>query len=130
MRRVLLGLGSASLLTLVLAGSAFAAHCTNESNPEGVGVHGTVLINPYTDATTFLGTNAAGRLTGGFVDVWLDFDQSGTVSAGDVQVEDDVFVVANHSFRSNPAMGEPAILPPVGAGMDPGGDGHGVGTGD
>ena len=77
---------------------------------------------------TFEGTNAADRLMGGFTDVYIDVDSSGTLSAGDVQLEDDVFLAANHSDHANPAQGVPAILPPILAGADPGGHGHGVGV--
>ena len=69
-------------------------------------------------------------MRGGFADVYIDEDNSGTLSAGDIQVEDDVFLVANHSGKANPASGSPAILPPILAGSDPGGDGHGVGVND
>ena len=128
MRRILISFASAGLLTLALAGTAFGAHCVNESKQAGAGVHTVVLLDPVTFEATFEGTNAAGRLTGGFTDVYIDVDSSGTLSAGDVQLEDDVFLVANHSDHANPAQGVPAILPPVLAGADPGGDGHGVGV--
>jgi hypothetical protein len=128
MRRFLISTGAAGLMTLAVAGTAFAAHCTNESNVAGAGVHGTVLLDPITFDETYLGLNAGGRLPGGFVDVYIDADQSGTLTDGDIQIEDDVFVVANHSFKDNPAMGSPAVLPPINNGMDPGGDGHGVGV--
>ena len=130
MRRILISTGAAALMTLAVAGSAFAAHCVNESKADGAGVHGTVLLDPVTFQPTFLGTNAAGRTIGGFTDVYLDADDSGTLSDGDIQLENDVFVVANHSQKANPAQGEPSVLPPVGNGMDPGGDGHGVGVND
>jgi len=130
MRRALLSLGTATILTMLLVGTTFAAHCTNESNRAGAGVHGAVLLDPATFQPTFVGANAAGRLTGGFVDVYIDADDSGTLTAGDIQIEDDVFLAANHSQKANPAQGEPAVLPPVGAGRDPGGDGRGVGTND
>lgn len=128
MRRILMGTGAAGLLTLAVAGTAFAAECTNESNQAGAGQHVVVLLDPVTFAPTFIGANAAGRLPGGFADVYIDFDDSGTLTEADVQVEDDVFLVANHSFKANPAQGEPAVLPPVGNGADPGGDGRGVGV--
>jgi hypothetical protein len=128
MRRVLISTGSALLLTFAVAGSAFAAHCINESKRDGAGVQGAVLINPFTNAVTFEGANAAGRLPGGFADVYLDFDQSGTVSAGDVQVEDDIFLISNHSHKANPAQGIPGVLPPILDERDPGGDGRGVGV--
>ena len=130
MRRVLISLGSALALTFVIAGSAFAAHCVNESKPEGAGVHGAVLLDPETFEASFEGTNPGGRLPGGFADVYIDADSSGTVSEGDIQIEDDIFLISNHSHKANPAQGAPGVLPPVGDGRDPGGEGRGVGTND
>ena len=130
MRRVLISLGSAGLLTLAVAGTAFAAHCVNESKQAGAGVHGTVLLDPVTFEATFVGLNAGGKLPGGFADVYIDADDSGTLTEADIQGEDDIFLISNHSHKLNPAQGAPAILPNIGAGMDPGGDGHGVGTND
>lgn len=130
MRRALLSLGTATLLTLLLAGTTFAAHCVNESKPQGAGVRGVVLLDPVTFEASFVGANAAGRLPGGFADLYIDADDSGTLTAADIQIEDDIFLVANHSQKANPAQGEPSVLPPVLAGRDPGGDGRGVGTRD
>lgn len=130
MRRVLLSTGAAGLLTFAVAGSAFAAHCVNESKKPGAGVHGAVLLDPNTFQATFVGANAAGRLPGGFVDVYIDVDDSGTLTEADIQIEDDTFLIANHSGKANPAQGEPAVLPPVGEGRDPGGDDRGVGVND
>jgi hypothetical protein len=115
-------------LTLALAGTALGAHCVNESKQAGAGVRGVVLINPDPGEATFPDANPGNRLPGGFADVYLDLDFSGTLTAGDLQVEDDIFLVANHSHKVNPAQGEPAILPNVLAGRDPGGDGRGVGV--
>ncbi|HYI66562.1 MAG TPA: hypothetical protein VEW95_06555 [Candidatus Limnocylindrales bacterium] len=128
MRRILISFGSAGLLTLALAATAFGAHCVNESKQAGAGVHGVVLLDPVTFEATFEGANAGGRLPGGFADVYIDVDDSGTLSAGDVQIEDDIFLAANHSHKDNPAQGVPSILPPILAGADPGGDGHGIGV--
>lgn len=128
MRRLLISTGAAALMTLAVAGSAFAAHCVNESKPDGAGVQGAVLLDPVTFQPTFVGTNAAGRLPGGFTDVYIDEDNSGTLTEGDIQVGNDVFLVANHSQKDNPAQGAPAVLPPVINGADPGGDGRGVGV--
>ena len=130
MRRILISTGAAGLLTLAVAGSAFAAHCVNESKAEGAGVHTTVLLDPTTFEATFLGANPAGRATGGFADVYIDADDSGTLTEADIQIEDDVFLVANHSQKANPAQGEPAVLPQIERGADPGGDGRGVGVND
>ena len=130
MRRLLISLGSALALTFVIAGSAFAAHCVNESKRDGAGVHGTVLLDPVTFEATFVGLNSGGKLPGGFADVYIDADDSGTLTEVDIQVEDDIFLISNHSHKANPAQGVPAILPPVLNGADPGGDGRGVGTND
>lgn len=125
-RRALVSLGAATLMTVVLAGTAFGAHCVNESKPEGAGVHGTVLINPITEEATFIGLNPGGRLPGGFADVYIDLDLSGTLTEADLQVEDDIFLISNHSHKANPAQGVPGVLPPTED--DPGGEGHGVGV--
>ena len=130
MRRLLISLGSALALTFVIAGSAFAAHCVNESKRDGAGVHGAVLLDPVTFEATFVGLNSGGKLPGGFADVYIDADDSGTLTEGDIQIEDDIFLISNHSHKPNPAQGAPAILPPVLNGADPGGDGRGVGTHD
>jgi hypothetical protein len=114
-----------SILAISVASTAFASHCFPVNKPDGAGQHLIVLINPATGAPTFVGTNAADRLTGGFADVYLDLDGSGTLSAGDVQLENDVFVIANHSGKFNPAQGGPAVLPAVQNG-DPAGPGKGV----
>jgi hypothetical protein len=57
--------------------------------------------------------------------VYLDLDGSGTLTAPDLQVENDVFVIANHSSKLNPAQGAPSGLPAVQHG-DPAGPGKGV----
>jgi hypothetical protein len=125
MRRLGLSLAAGSILAISIASTASAAHCFPVSKPDGAGQKIVVLIDPATGAPTFLGTNAAGRLTGGFADVYLDLDGSHTLSAGDVKVENDVFLIANHSDKLNPAQGAPAILPSVLNG-DPAGPGKGV----
>jgi hypothetical protein len=125
MRRLALSLAAGSILAISVAGTAFAGHCFPVNKPDGAGQKLIVLINPATGAPTFLGTNAANRLTGGFADVYLDLDGSGTLTAGDQLVEDDVFVIANHSGKFNPAQGGPAVLPAVQHG-DPAGPGKGV----
>ena len=76
---------------------------------------------------TFIGANPSGRLTGGFADVYLDVDGSGTVTAADIHLVDDTFLISNHSQKANPAQGTPGVLPNVREGRDPGGAGRGVG---
>src|SRR4051812_19185014 len=125
MRRVGLAVVAGSLLAIVVASTAFASHCFPVNKPDGAGQKIIVLIDPATGAPTFLGTNAAGRLSGGFADVYLDLDGSGTLTSADLQVENDVFLIANHSGKANPAQGAPAVLPGVQHG-DPAGPGKGV----
>jgi hypothetical protein len=127
MRRLAAATAAGSVLALAISGTAFASHCFVPTKPEGAGVHTTVLINVATDAPTFFDAsgNQIDRPTGGFADVYLDLDFNGVLSAGDVQVENDVFLVANHSLKANPAQGQPAALPAV-DGHDPAGAGRGV----
>jgi hypothetical protein len=126
MRRQLgMSIAAGSILAISVASTAFAAHCFPVNKPDGAGQHLVVLINPATGAPTFIGANAADRLTGGFADVYLDLDGSGTLTTGDLQVENDVFVIANHSGKLNPAQGAPAVLPSIQNG-DPAGPGKGV----
>ena len=99
MRRSLLAVPVALLLSLVVAGTAFATHCGNESKQAGAGQHQTILANPVTGAFIFLeGGNAAGKFRGAFLDVYLDFDVSGDVSSGDGFI-DDTYIISQHSGR-------------------------------
>jgi hypothetical protein len=128
-KRLGLSFVAGSMLAILMAGTAFGAHCFPVNKPDGAGQQLIVLINPATGAATFIGTNAAGRVTGGFADVYLDLDGSGTLTDADLQVENDVFVIANHSGKLNPAQsvgGGPSVLPAVHDGRDPAGPGKGV----
>src|SRR5512132_1163449 len=99
--RLGLSIAAASILALSVASTAYAGHCFPVNKPDGAGQQLVVLIDPVTGAPTFVGTNSADRLTGGFADVYLDLDRSGTLTAGDLQLENDVFVIANHSEKFN-----------------------------
>lgn len=122
MRRLLTSSLAAGLLTIVFAGTALGAHCVNESKKDGAGERGIVIVDVATDTVSFEGANAAGRLPGGFADVYLDFNGDGI---GDQQVEWGIFLISNHSHKDNPAQGLPGVLPS--SQQDPGGEGHGVG---
>ena len=128
-RRAFFSLFGAVGLTVVIAGTALGAHCRNESKAADAGQQATVTINLVTGAASFTGLNAAGRLTGGFIDLWLDVDGNGTP---DVLACNDTFIVSNHGNRPAPgqteAEGAPAALPPIIAGADPGGAGAGLGS--
>jgi hypothetical protein len=126
MRRQLgLSVAAGSILAISVASTAFASHCFPVNKPDGAGQKLTVLIT--TTGPIFIGTNTAGRLTGGFADVYLDLDGSGTLTAGDFLAENDVFVIANHSGKPNvqSVNGGPAVLPAIQNG-DPAGPGKGV----
>ena len=128
MRRFMLAVPAATLLSLAVAGTVFATHCGNDSKSDGAGQHAVVLVNPVTETFTALaGVNKAGRFTGGFVDVYLDFDLSGTVSPGDGKIND-TFLISFHSGHAAPgqAAGDLPALPPILRGLNPGGD-NGVG---
>jgi hypothetical protein len=125
MRRLFTATISAGLLTVGVAGTALGAHCVNESKKADAGQLGDVVINVITGEVTYVGANPAGRLPGGFGDVWLDFDGDGT---GDALAVDDTFLVSNHSHRDNPGQGVPGVLPNILRGENPGGEGHGVGS--
>jgi hypothetical protein len=124
-RRLGFSLTLGMLLAMIVASTAFASHCFPVNKPDGAGQKIVVLVNLATGSATFIGTNAAGRLTGGFADVYLDLDGSGTLTGADLKVENDVFLISNHSFKFNPAQGEPGVLPAVQHG-DPAGPGKGV----
>jgi hypothetical protein len=124
-KRLALSIVAGPILALSVASTAFAAHCFPVNKPDGAGQTLIVLINPDTGAPTFIGTNVVGRQTGGFADVYLDLDRSGTLTPADLQLENDVFVIANHSGKFNPAQGGPSVLPAIQNG-DPAGPGKGV----
>lgn len=129
MRRSFLAVPLALLLSVLVAGTAFATHCGNDSKQAGAGQHQTILVNPATGAFTFLeGGNAAGTFRGAFLDVYLDFDLSGDVSSGDGFI-DDTYIVSQHSGRAAPGQNEDglAVLPNILRGTDPSGPGNGVG---
>jgi len=121
MRRSLVLVALVAALLVMGAGPAWAAHCINQSKPDGAGNLTTVVVDTTTGEATFVGANAAGKPIGGFADVYLDFDGDGV---GDLQVEDDVFLVANHSGKDNPAQGSPAVVPGASHNGSPD---HGVG---
>lgn len=129
MRRSLLAVPLALLLSLVVAGTAFATHCGNESKQGGAGQFQTILVNPETGAFTFLeGGNAAGTFRGAFLDVYIDFDLSGTVNTGDGFI-DDTYILSMHSGGAAPGQddGGLAVIPSILRGTDPAGPGKGVG---
>ena len=131
-RRSLVALPTAALLTIGVAGTALATHCGVDNKPDGAGQHAVILINPVTDAVTPIAVfNKAGKFTGGFVDVYLDFDLSGTITPGDGKIND-TFVISEHSGGAAPGQEEGglAVIPSIIRGDDPAGEDSGVGFAD
>jgi hypothetical protein len=125
----MLALPLALLLSVLVAGTAFATHCGNESKKAGAGQHQTILVDPASGEYTFLvGGNAAGKFRGAFLDVYLDFDFSGDVSSGDGFI-DDTYILSLHSGRAAPGQEEDglSVIPSILRGTDPAGPGKGVG---
>jgi hypothetical protein len=119
-------------MTVLLAGTAFATHCGNDSKKDGAGQHVVLLVNPVTEAFTPLaGANAAGRLTGAFADVYIDLNMDGEISSGDLLIND-TYLVSMHSGRAAPGQNSfgLAVLPSILRGDDPAGNARGIGFAD
>ena len=89
-------------------------------------------MNPVTEAFTPLaGLTSNGRFTGGFADVYIDLDLSGTISDGDLKIND-TFLISMHSGSASPCQVEDglAVLPPIGRSSDPAGAARGAGFAD
>ena len=127
--RRLLAVPAALLLSVVFAGTALATHCGNTSKPDGAGQHVVLLVDPVTEDFTLLaGANRSGKFTGGFADVYIDLDRSGTVSSGDLKIND-TFLLSMHSGLASPGQNDDglAVLPAIRAGEDPAGAARGAG---
>jgi hypothetical protein len=130
--RRLLAVPAALLLTVAFAGTALATHCGNTSKPDGAGQHVVLLVNPVTEGFTILeGANRNGKFTGGFADVYIDIDLSGTISSGDLKIND-TFLLSMHSGLASPGQDEDglAVLPAIRRGEDPAGAARGAGFSD
>lgn len=130
--RRLIALPASLAMTLLLAGTAFATHCSNDSKPDGAGQHVVILVNPLTEAVTpIAGFNAAGRFTGAFADVYIDLNLDGEISSGDLLIND-TYLLSMHSGRAAPGQNSfgLAVLPSILRGDDPAGAARGIGFAD
>jgi hypothetical protein len=136
MRRSIVAVPAALLLSLVVAGTALGAFCGVDSKPSGAGQLIVLWVDiPSGVQTIVSGANAAGKFTGGFADVYLDFDGDGTADC----FIDDTFLISEHSGSVAPGQDffglpvNPGVSNGFDRGVDPGGA-HGVGeaelTGD
>ncbi len=130
MRRTVLALPIAAALSLAVAGSALATHCGNSSKKDGAGQRASILVGAA-GVVPLSGFNAAGRITGAFVDVYIDLDGSGTVSSGDLKIND-TMILSEHSGGASPGQIEDglAVLPAIMNGADPAGAARGAGYAD
>lgn len=94
MRR-LVSLPSGVLLSLLVASTAFASFCGNESKQGGAGQFATLWIDfAHQTAVITDGGAEVNRVRGGFIDVNLDFDGDGTSDC----FIDDTFVLSEHTL--------------------------------
>jgi hypothetical protein len=132
MSKRLVAFPAALAMTLLLAGTAFATHCGNDSKPDGSGQHVVILVDPITEEVTpIAGFNAAGRLTGAFADVYIDLNLDGEISSGDLLIND-TYLLSLHSGRAAPGQNDfgLAVLPSILRGDDPAGAARGIGFAD
>ena len=129
-RRVL-ALPLAALLSLLVSSTALAAFCSVQSKPEGAGQRMVLWVDLSVSPpvqTIVEGGNAAGKFTGGFADVYLDFDGDGTAEC----FIDDTFLISEHSGSIAPGQDffglpvNPGVTNGFERGVDPGGA-NGVG---
>ena len=131
MRRQILAVPTAVLLSLAVAGTALGAFCTSESKRDGAGQKMVLWVDLSLDPpvqTIVEGANAAGRFTGGFADVYLDFNGDGTADC----FINDTFLISEHSGSIAPGQDffglpvNPGVTNGFEHGRDPGGA-NGVG---
>ena len=132
MRRQLIALPGALVLSLVVAGTALGAFCGVDSKPSGAGQRIVLWVDIPTETQTIVsGANAAGKFTGGFADVYLDFNGDGTADC----FIDDTFLISEHSGSIAPGQNffglpvNPGVTNGFERGADPGGE-NGVGEAD
>lgn len=132
--RRFLAVPAAALLSILVAGTSLAAFCGVDSKPEGAGQNIVFWVDLSVDPpvqTVLEGANAAGKFTGGFADVYLDFNGDGVADC----FIDDTFLISEHS--GSVAPGQDFFGLPVNPGVtngfereqDPGGE-NGVGEAD
>ena len=129
MRRSLVAVPVAALLSLAVAGSALATHCGNASKPDGAGQQVVLLVGLDDSVTTLAGGNANGKWKGAFADVYIDLDGSGTISSGDLKIND-TYLLSMHGGAASPGQdgGDGlAVLPSILGSNDPAGAARGAG---
>jgi hypothetical protein len=132
MRR-LVSIPIAALMSLLIAGTAFASFCGNDSKLDDAGQKAVIWVafDPAAPTapptiTILEGANASGKLKGAFVDVFLDFNGDGTSDC----FIDDTFILSEHEIghlASGQILDGLAVNPAVHRGNNPGGPDAGVG---
>jgi hypothetical protein len=132
MRR-LVSIPAAALASLLIASTAFASICGNDSKPADNGQHSELWVDFTTAPPTITVVNGTpnGHLRGGFADVYLI-----SLPTPDGPLDcfiDDTFIMSEHKV-GHIAPGQLfeglGIIPAVHRGNDPGGTDSGVGFAD
>lgn len=129
MRR-LVSIPIAVLMSLLIASTALASFCGNESKPEGKGQFATLWVNTTTGSVLITEDGQpVDRVRGGFVDTYLDFNNDGVWDC----FIDDTYFISEHKgigeVAPGQAFGDPAhplaVLPAIHRGGHPDGNpGH------
>ena len=84
MKRVLKFLGATTVALALSSGTAYAHYCTNVSKKDGAGVAGVLFADlssgefEVVPSKSTVEMNKQGQITGGFMDVHVDFNGDGT----------------------------------------------------
>lgn len=86
MRRMAKLLGTTAVMVAMSGGTAYAHYCTNVSKSSGAGVAGILFADvsegfEVIPSKSTVKMNKQGQITGGFMDVHVDFDGDGTADA-------------------------------------------------
>jgi hypothetical protein len=86
MRRMAKFLGATAVAVAMSGGTAYAHYCTNVSKSSGAGVAGVLFADVSEDfevvlSKTTVAMNRQGQITGGFMDIHVDFNGDGTADA-------------------------------------------------
>lgn len=84
MKRVVKFLGATAVILALSGGTAYAHYCTNVSKKDGAGVVGVLFADlssgdfEVVPSKSTVKMNSQGQVTGGFMDVHVDFNGDGT----------------------------------------------------
>jgi hypothetical protein len=123
-KKVIIAVLLAATLSLLWSSVASAAFCVVAKKADGAGTVGWVLLDTdFEFVDTNLAPNPGGQIAGGFVDIYMDINGSGTPEPFEL--------IINDTFLLPSALGDPAELPHGAHNAGPGDDGcDGIGVDD